>query len=73
MAHNLVEKIVDAETGKSVIKEYTAEQLAEVEAAQAKAASKAQELAEAETKRNAALAKLEALGLDEDDLKALGL
>ena len=29
--------------------------------------------AEAEAKRSAALAKLEALGLDEDDLKALGL
>jgi len=29
--------------------------------------------AEAEGKRSAALAKLEALGLDEDDLKALGL
>jgi len=28
---------------------------------------------EAEVKRSAALAKLEALGLDEDDLKALGL
>jgi len=29
--------------------------------------------AEAEAKRSAALAKLEALGLNEDDLKALGL
>jgi len=29
--------------------------------------------AEAQAKRTAALAKLEALGLDEDDLKALGL
>ena len=73
MAHNLVEKIVDAETGRSVIKEYTAEQLAEVEAAQAKAASKAQELAEAEAKREAALSKLADLGLTADDLKALGL
>ena len=34
---------------------------------------KAQQEAEAQAKRSAALAKLEALGLDEDDLKALGL
>jgi len=33
----------------------------------------AQAEAEAQAKRSAALAKLEALGLDEDDLKALGL
>jgi len=35
--------------------------------------AKAQAEAEAITKRTAALAKLQALGLDEDDLKALGL
>lgn len=35
--------------------------------------AKAKDLAEAETKKAAALAKLEALGLDADDLKALGL
>ena len=35
--------------------------------------AKAQAQAEAAAKRSAALAKLEALGLDEDDLKALGL
>lgn len=33
---------------------------------------KAQQEAEAQAKRSAALTKLEALGLDEDDLKALG-
>jgi Na+-transporting NADH:ubiquinone oxidoreductase subunit NqrF len=33
---------------------------------------KANQEAEAQAKRQAALAKLEALGLDEDDLKALG-
>ena len=67
------EKIVNVETGEETWRDYTAAEIAEVEAAQAKAAVKAQKLAEAETKRNAALAKLEALGLDEDDLKALGL
>lgn len=34
---------------------------------------KTQQAAEAQAKRSAALAKLEALGLDEDDLQALGL
>lgn len=34
---------------------------------------KAEQEAQAEAKRQAALAKLEALGLDTDDLKALGL
>jgi hypothetical protein len=34
---------------------------------------KAEQDAEAERKRQATLAKLEALGLDEDDLRALGL
>ena len=41
--------------------------------AASRAAAKAQAEAEADAKRSAALAKLEALGLDEDDLKALGL
>lgn len=73
MEHNLVEKIVDAKTGQIVIKEYSPQQIAEVEAAQVKVAIKTQELADAEAKRSAAAAKLEALGLDEGDLKALGL
>ena len=47
---------------------------AELEAAhRAVKSAEAQAEAEAQAKRSAALAKLEALGLDEDDLKALGL
>ena len=47
----------------------------ELDIANAEAAKVAREQAEAEAqaKRLAAIAKLEALGLDEDDLKALGL
>ena len=67
------EKIVNVETGEETWRDYTPAEIAEVEAAQAKAAVKAQELADAEAKRTAAAAKLEALGLDENDLKALGL
>ena len=48
--------------------------LAQVEAAHiAVEEAEAQAQAAREAKRTAALAKLEALGLDEDDLKALGL
>ena len=67
------EKIVNGITGEETWRDYTAEEIAEVEAAQAEAAIKAQELAEAEAKRSVAAAKLAALGLTADDLKALGL
>jgi uncharacterized membrane protein len=53
-------------------REMTAAELAERQAAQAQAAAKAQAEAEAQAKRSVALAKLEALGLNEADLKALG-
>jgi hypothetical protein len=45
----------------------------EIEERQAQAALVAAEKAEAQAKRLTALAKLEALGLTADDLKALGL
>jgi hypothetical protein len=67
------EKIVNIETGEETWRDYTPAEIVEVEAAQAKAAIKTQELVEAEAKRVAAAFKLAALGLDEDDLKALGL
>ena len=63
----------DYSTIKWDVLEGEAPTLAEVEVAhQAIKAAEAQAEAEAEAKRSAALAKLEALGLDEDDLKALG-
>ena len=66
-------KIHNVETGEVIEREMNAEELAQWEADKAKAEAEAQAKAEAEAKRSAALAKLEALGLDEDDLKALGL
>jgi hypothetical protein len=47
--------------------------LAQKEKDLAEAEAQAQAKIQAETKRNAALAKLEALGLTTDDLRALGL
>ena len=67
------EKIVNVETGKETFRDYTEAEIAEVEAAQAKAAERAAKEAQVEAKREAALDKLAALGLTSDNLKALGL
>jgi hypothetical protein len=68
-----IEKIVDAITGEETLKPYTAEQMAEVEAHKVEAAKRANETAQAEAAQQIAKAKLDALGLTTDDLKALGL
>lgn len=65
--------IYDHTTGESIVREMNAEELADYEAgleatAQAQAAQ-----AQAEAAKAAAQAKLAALGLTTDDLKALGL
>lgn len=67
------EKIFNVATGEETWRDYTAEEIAEVEKAQAEAQAKAEAYAQAEAKRQVALAKLAALGLEEEDLKALGL
>ena len=67
------EKIIDLLTGEDNSRDYSAEEIAKVEAAQAEAQAQAQAEAEAQAKRSTALAKLEALGLSLDDLEALGL
>jgi hypothetical protein len=67
------EVIVDALTGEQSAKDYTAEQIAETEAFKTKAAKIEVERLSIETAKNAAQAKLAALGLTTDDLKALGL
>lgn len=65
------EKIVDAVTGEIIIREYTPEEVAEVEAAIEKARLRREKLAEQKTKRNSAIAKLAALGLTEEEIAAL--
>lgn len=67
------EKIVNVETGEETWRDLTPEELSEIAKAQEEAAieiEKAQKAAEAKA---IAEAKLEALGLTSDDLKALGL
>jgi hypothetical protein len=67
------EIVVDAITGEETIKPYSAEQIAEAEAGALAAAALTEAQAKAEADKAAAQAKLAALGLTTDDLKALGL
>lgn len=71
----IIERIFDATTGKTtdIERDLTPQEIAQIEKAQAEATATAQAQAQAQAKRSAALAKLEELGLDEDDLRALGL
>jgi hypothetical protein len=70
----IIERIVNAETGESVDieRELTAQEIAEREEWETKLAAQTQAETEAQTKREAALSKLTALGLTVDDFKALG-
>jgi hypothetical protein len=66
----MIKSIFDVKTGEYLEVELTAEEIVAREAKQELIdAAKAEILA----KRESALAKLSALGLNEDDLKALGL
>jgi hypothetical protein len=65
------EKIIDLETGKEVLRDYTENQIAEAEAAQAVAL---EQTAKAEVRvaaRASALAKLAELGLTADEIASL--
>lgn len=68
---------INASTQEVIERDMTAEELTQAEAdkllAEATKQANQEEKAKAEAKRLVALAKLEALGLDENDLKALGL
>ena len=66
-------KIHNVETGEVIEREMNAEELAQWEKDQASAQATREAEAEAKAKRAAAEAKLAALGLTADDLKALGL
>jgi hypothetical protein len=63
-------KITNAETGEEIVREMTAEELAQRETDKARVAERETGL---EIAKAAAQAKLAALGLTADDLKALGL
>ncbi len=66
-------KIHNAETGEVIQREMNAKELEQWQKDQAAAAVQAQAKTEAAAKKAAAEAKLAALGLTADDLKALGL
>jgi hypothetical protein len=66
-------KIVNAETGEEIIREMTADELAQWEIDKAEAAKRAAKEANAINAKANAHAKLAALGLTLDDLAALGL
>jgi hypothetical protein len=68
-----VEKIIDIQTNDVTEKPYSAELIAEAEASQAEAAIQTAELLATEAAKAEAEAKLEALGLTKEDLRALGL
>ena len=66
-------KLHNAETGEILEREMNADELAQWEADNANRVIKRAAQAEADTAKAAAQAKLAALGLTTDDLKALGL
>jgi len=66
-------KIVNAETGEEIIRDMNAEELAQWEIDKARSAEREAQEAAALSAKETAQAKLAALGLTTDDLKALGL
>lgn len=65
--------VVEITQTGATLRPMTADELVQREADNAEATVREQALQEAEAKRQAALAKLSALGLTRDDLTALGL
>jgi hypothetical protein len=71
----IIERIYDATTGETTDteRELTAEEITQYESRKSEVDAENEAKAAAQIKRAAALSKLEALGLDETDLTALGL
>lgn len=65
------EKIYDAQTNETIWRDYTPEEIAKVEKAQAEAQARVAEVQKREATRQSALAKLAALGLTEEEIAAL--
>jgi hypothetical protein len=70
--NNLI-TVTNCETGETIEREMTADELEQFNKIKADQEQQAEAQAKAETDKAAAQAKLEALGLTTDDLKALGL
>lgn len=65
------EKIINVSTGEEIWRDYTKEEIAEVEKAQAVSKKLIADAEAKEKLRNSALAKLAALGLTEDEIATL--
>jgi hypothetical protein len=65
--------IVNAQTGEQIVRDMTADELAEYELGAVNRAERETKESETRAAKEAAQAKLAALGLTTDDLKALGL
>lgn len=65
------EVIHNIQTGETIEKEYTKEQIAEAKIWQTEAETRAAEVAQIEAAKASALAKLAALGLSADEIAAL--
>jgi hypothetical protein len=65
--------VTNCETGETIEREMTADELAQFNAIKAAQAQQAEAQAQMESDKASATAKLAALGLTADDLKALGL
>lgn len=65
------ERIIDINTGKETVRDYTAAEVAEVEAAIVEAQARTVAAEAKATARASALAKLAALGLSADEIAAL--
>lgn len=73
MTH-LTQQIHNVETGEIIVEEFSDEETATIiEARENHIKQRQAEKTEAQAKKSVALSKLEALGLNDDDLKALGL
>lgn len=66
-----VEKIINLTTGEETYRDYTAEEIAIVEAERIKSEQLAKDLENKDLMRKSALAKLVALGLTEEEIAAL--
>lgn len=64
---------IDAATGQITERNFTNEEMAQIEADKKANAQAEKERKAAEARRQAAIAKLTALGLDVEDLQALGI
>lgn len=65
------EKIINLETGQETFRDFTQDEIDEAKKGELEAINHAKKMAEVQTKRESALAKLMALGLTSEEIAAL--